>query len=290
MHTILIIGLMVFSLFSGQTFAQPVYAPGEPVTIPGTEISGWGQVAEVSGHFGLPAGAKAKVPAVLILHGDGIDGRGALYAKALQEAGIATLEITMFPRGGRPRAGIKATMPHAAAALKWLAAQPKVNGQRLGVMGWSWGGGMSMLMSSGLVQERLGKDVPKPAAFAPFYPLCTTWARNVVNPQHYFYDAQTRMSAAPMLIHVGTRDVYEEGERSCDEFVTIWPAEAREHVTVRHVQGATHGFDALEARQYDNDPFAHAGRGGIVNIIPNPEAAAEARQTVVSFFVKHLKP
>ena len=49
------IGLMVFSLFSGQAFAQPIDAPGEPVTIPGTEISGWGQVAEVSGHFGLPA-------------------------------------------------------------------------------------------------------------------------------------------------------------------------------------------------------------------------------------------
>jgi dienelactone hydrolase len=253
------------------------------------EITGWGKVDEVPARFGLPAGATAKVPAVLILHGDGIAARDALYAKALQEAGIATLQIMMFSQGSRPRAGIKATMPHAAAALKWLAAQPNVNGQRLGVMGWSWGGGMSMMMSSELVQERLGKDVPKPAAFAPFYPLCTTWARNVVNPQHYFYNVQTRMSTAPMLIHVGTRDVYEESERSCDEFVTIWPAEAREHVTVRHVQGATHGFDGLEARQYD-DPFAHAGRGGTVNVIPNPEAAADARQAVVSFFVKHLKP
>jgi hypothetical protein len=27
-----------------------------------------------------------------------------------------------------------------------------------------------------------------------------------------------------------------------------------------------------------------------VNIIPNPEAAADARKAVVSFFVKHLKP
>jgi dienelactone hydrolase len=69
----------------------------------------------------------------------------------------------------------------------------------------------------------------------------------------------------------------------------MWPAEAREHVTVRHVQDATHAFDSLESRQY-HDPVPHAGRAVTVNIIPNPEAAADARKAVVSFFVKHLKP
>ena len=289
MQTILLSGLMILSLFSGQVFAQTIHAPGDPVTFPGTEISGWGQVTEVSGHFGHPAASTSKVPAVLILHGDGIDVRGSFYAKALQESGIATLEITMFQPGQRPKAGIKATMPHAAAALKWLAAQPRVDGQRLGVMGWSWGGGMSMMMLSELIQERMGRDVPKPAAFAPFYPLCTTWARNVVNPQHYFFDAQKRMRAAPMLIQIGTLDVYEENVRSCEAFVAMWPETTREQVTVRHVQGATHGFDGPEARQY-YDRFAYAGRGGTVNTTPNPEAASEARQAVVSFFVKHLKP
>ena len=289
MHRILSIALMLFSLLSSQAFAQPVDAPGEPVSIPGTEILDWGKVAEVSGRFGLPAHSTATVPAVLILHGDGIDGRGAFYAKALQEAGIATLEITMFPLGGRPKAGWKATMPHAAAALKWLAAQPKVNRQRLGVMGFSWGGAMSVLISSELVQERLGKDVPKPAAFAPFYPVCATVIRSVLNPEHAFYNAQTQMRATPMLIQVGTRDDYDDGERPCDALIAMWPAAVREYETVRYLPGATHGFDAPKGRQYE-DPFAHAGRGGAVNIIPNPEAAADARQALVSFFVKYLKP
>lgn len=237
-------------------------APGEPVTIAGAEISGWGQVGEVPARFGRPAGSTPKVPAVLILHGSGgVDGRGAFYAKALQEAGIATLEITMFPPGGRPRAGTKATMPHAAAGLKWLAAQPNVNGQRLGVMGFSWGGSMSVLMSSELVQERLGKDIPKPAAFASFYPLCSNLALNLVNPQHPFYNAHTRMSASPMLIHAGTRDDYEEGERPCDALVAMWPAAAREHATVRYVEGATHGFDSQGPARQSYDQLAHAGRG-----------------------------
>ncbi len=85
---------------SSRGAAQPD-APGEPVTLPGAEISGWGQVGEVPARFGRPAGAPPKVPAVLILHGSGgVDGRGAFYAQALQDAGIATLEITMFRPGG----------------------------------------------------------------------------------------------------------------------------------------------------------------------------------------------
>ena len=291
MHTISMIGLMIFFLLSGQAFAQSFDAPGEPVTIPGAEISGWGQVGEVPARFGRPAGSPPNVPAVLILHGSGgVDGRGAFYAKALQEAGIATLEITMFPPGGRPQEGNQATMPHAAAALKWLATQPNVNGQRLGVMGYSWGGQMSVLMASELVQERLGKDVPKPAAFAPFYPVCNNMLRYLVNPQHPFYNAHTRMSAAPMLIHVGTRDDYEEGGRPCDALVAMWPAAAREHVTVLYVEGATHGFDSQKPGRQFYDELARARRGAMVSVIPSPKDAAEARQAVVSFFVKNLNP
>ena len=268
--------LVMSSLGAAQTDA-----PGEPVTIPGIKISGLGQVAEVPARFGLPAASKPKVPAVLILHGsNGVDGRGAFYAKALQKAGIATLEITMFPPRSKPKpAGSGVTMPHAAAALRWLAAQPKVNSERLGVMGFSYGGVMSVLMSSELVQERLGKDVPKPAAFAPFYPVCSGLAGFLANPKSRFYNAHMRMSATPMLIHVGTRDDFEKGERPCDAFVAMWPAAAREQVTVRYVKGGTHAFDAQTA-----------GTEFSVNVVPSPKDAEEARQAIVSFFVKNLNP
>ncbi len=291
MKTLVVLAVSLVSiLLSGQAFAQSVDAPGEPVTIPGIEISGLGQVGEVPARFGFPASSTSKVPAVLILHGAaGVDGRGAFYAKALQEVGIATLEITMFAPGGRPRGGPRENLPHAAAALNWLAAQPNINGQRLGVMGFSWGGILSLLMASELAQERMGKDVPKPVAFAPFYPTCSFTARMWMMPQNPLYNAHTRMSATPMLIHVGTRDDYEEGERACDAFIATWPEAAREHVTVRYVEGATHGFDVMKAQQF-YDATAHAGRGGMVSFIPSPTDAAEARQAIVRFFVKHLKP
>jgi uncharacterized protein len=265
-------------------------APGEPVTIPGTEISGWGQVGEVLGRFGRPASAPPRVPAVLILHGSGgVDGRGAFYAKALQEAGIATLEIPMFARGGRPGPSVHATMPHAAAALRWLAAQPNVNARRLGVIGFSWGGQMSVVMSSDMVQDRLGSDVPKPAAFVSLYPVCTNMKRFLVYDQHALYNVHTRMGAAPLLILVGTRDDYEDNERACDGFVAMLPPPAQQRTTLRYFDGATHGFDQEKPLQF-YDQNALARRGATINVIPSPKHAAEAREAVVSFFVKNLNP
>ena len=269
--------------------AQPE-APGETVAIPGAAYSTF-SVDEVRGRFGRPAGATGKVPAVLILHGSGgVDGRGAFHAKALQEAGIATLEITMFPRGGRPRAGTRATLPHAAAALKWLAARPDIHAERLGVMGFSWGGAMTVLMASELVQEHLGQDVPKAVAFAPFYPVCGGIARNFARPGYQFYGADKRMGTAPMLIHVGTRDDYETAERPCDALVATWPAAARERTTVRNLEGATHGFDSQSGSRPFFDENAHGGRGGMVNVVGSFRDAAEARDATVRFFLANLKP
>ena len=264
-------------------------APGEPVTIPGLEIAGWGKVDELQGRFGLPAGSP-KVPAVLILHGSGgVDGRGAGYARSLLEAGIATLEITMFPPGARPGPSVNLTMPHAAAALKWLAAQPNVNRERLGVMGFSWGGQMSVLMASEMVQERLGKDVPKPAAFASFYPVCTNMLRFLAYDKHPFYNAHTRMSASPLIIYVGTRDDNEDGDRRCDALVATFPAAARDHTTVHYIEGATHGFDSDTPREF-YDQAARGRRGAMVHVVPSPKDTAEAQKAIASFFGKHLKP
>lgn len=270
--------------------AAQTEAPGDSVTIPGTEISGWGQVGEVPARFGGPASRAAKLPGVLILHGSGgVDGRGAYYAKGLQGAGIATLEITMFARGGRPGAGVHETMPHAAAALRWLAAQPNVDARRLGVIGFSWGGQMSVMMSSEMVQDRLGSDVPKPAAFVSLYPVCTNMNRFLVYDQHALYNAHTRMDATPLLILVGTRDDYEDTERACDKFVAMLPPPAQQRTTLRYLEGATHGFDQVAPMQF-YDQNARARRGATINVVPSPKDAAEAREAVVSFFVKNLNP
>ncbi|MCP4229232.1 MAG: hypothetical protein GY771_03675, partial [bacterium] len=52
---------------------------------------------KVKGTLLIPKDVTKPYPAVIIVHGSGgIDGRGAFYAKGLNEAGIATFEIKMF--------------------------------------------------------------------------------------------------------------------------------------------------------------------------------------------------
>jgi dienelactone hydrolase len=279
--------------------AQPataqLEAPGKPVSIPGFEIPGLSQSGEVRGTFGLPPNAKPKVPVVLILHGSGgVDGRGAFYATALQKAGIATLEIVMFLRDVTPREGTRATMPHAVAALRWLATQPEVDTKRIGLMGFSWGGVMSVQMSSELVREKVGKDSPWPIAFAPLYPTCTLIilgqkAANV--KEHPLFGYWDSMSASPMLIHVGTRDDFEAGDRPCDPLVAEWSKQARDRTIVRYLDGATHGFDEPPR---PGRTFYHArgqgGRGGNVRVYPDREVAGAVQRAVVDFFIEHLTP
>jgi len=84
----------------------PAETPGDVVTFPGAVAEGYSAVSEVKGELELPeAKVGGKFPVVLVLQGSGgIDGRGEFYRKALNAAGIGTLEIFMFPRGNRPPA------------------------------------------------------------------------------------------------------------------------------------------------------------------------------------------
>lgn len=282
-----IAALIVASFLIGDKAGAQSRALGDSLTIPGVDLPGLGSVAKVTAVFGKPSGGKTPFPAVLILHGSGgVDGRGAFHAKALQEAGIATLEIEMFPRGGRPREGTASTLPHAAAALKWLAVHSEVDPKRIGVMGFSWGGVMTVTMASKLVQERLGSDVPVPIAFAPFYPTCTVMLRNTTNWRHPLFGWHVRMGESPMLIQLGTDDDYEVGDRACDPMVAAWPESTRSSTSIIYYDGATHGFDTQMPSTSFFDHFARGGKGGQVRFFPSPRDAEAARNVVVAFFGK----
>src|SRR5262249_33990756 len=94
----------------------------------GAVAEGYPKVAEVTGYLVFPTGeAKGQVPAVVILHGSGgIDGRGEFHAKALNEAGIATMEVFMFTSGNRPRDGSRSNFTHMYGALHYLANRSDV--------------------------------------------------------------------------------------------------------------------------------------------------------------------
>lgn len=227
-----------------------------------------------------------KLPAVVIVHGtSGVDSRGSYHAEALNDAGIATLELDMWsPRGlrgdagadGRP-SGVPETLPDAYGALSYLASRAEIDPQRIGITGFSWGGVVSMLTATVPYCEMyMGTSALRFAAHAPFYPVC--WGYNRI-PGYEFAE----LTGAPVFIQSGECDTYDAPD-SCEKLRQGLGEEARRHVQVTMYPGATHAFDRLEPAQTVTDPFSHLGRGGEVRIEPAPASAARARQEMVEFF------
>ena len=112
-----------------------------------------GQTIMIGARFQLPLGIRAKVPAVILLHGTGgVRYTGGYYAAALNRAGIATLEIDQWGGRGlpggpssRPR-NLTDNLPDVAGAYRLLAARPEIDANRIGLLGSSMGGIEALLM------------------------------------------------------------------------------------------------------------------------------------------------
>jgi dienelactone hydrolase len=232
--------------------------------------------------FRMPQDAARPTPAVVVVHGSaGVDSRGPAYARALNAAGVATLEIDMWAARGvkgaleRPRT-IQETLPDAFGAFRFLASDPAIDAARIGVMGFSWGGVVSMLTATRPYTVAALGEGARFAAHAPLYPVC--WLYNRV-PGFEFRD----FTGAPIFIQCGERDAYDlpdTGEKLVQSLAAIAPGLA----SIRTYADATHAFDRSEPAMTVTDPFSHLGQGGEVLFAPNPEAAAQARAATVAFF------
>ncbi|WP_337187990.1 dienelactone hydrolase family protein [Phenylobacterium sp.] len=224
-----------------------------------------------------------RVPAVVICHGsDGIDARGRFHAAALQAAGFATLELDMWSargvtRGaaGRPRTTPE-TLPDAFAALAFLARQPEVDPARIAIMGFSWGGVVSLLSATRRYADALAEPGTRFAAHAAFYPVL--WSYNRA-PGHELRG----LTGAPVLIHAGGADAYDTPEVCAGFLAGLDPAD-RAHVELAVHPGATHAFDRDMPAKTIHDPYAHNGKGGPVRFAFDPAAATAARARVVEVF------
>jgi dienelactone hydrolase len=238
------------------------------------------QKLTIGGQLRMPANEGEAIPAVVILHGSaGLDSRGALYARALNDAGIATLEIDMWGARGIAGGGQRPplptfTLPDAFGALNYLANTPRIDAQRIGVLGFSWGGVMSLLSADQSYTNNLGNGLQF-AAHVAHYPIC--WGYNVGIPGIMF----NNLTGAPVLIQVGSLDDYDEGGAPCQNLAASFP-----EVSVKVYPNAHHAWDRLQPPLTVQDPFSHLGAGGEVNIIPNPGKANQSTKTAVSLFSK----
>jgi dienelactone hydrolase len=156
------------------------------------------------------------VPAVLLMHG--FSSNKARMAdsvgRALQLRGIASLSVDL-PYHGERGAGRDSVPYHnplavvgawrlavreASAALEWLASAPEVDGDRLGVLGYSLGGFLALMTAA---EDRLVRAVALAAAGdLPETMPYASMIRRAVDPLR----AVRRLEGRPLLLVNGRRD------------------------------------------------------------------------------------
>ncbi len=256
---------------------------------------------------------KRNVPAVVILHGSaGVDFRGDFYASALNAVGIATLEIDMWEARhltgiGDSRPALPSnTYPDAFAALALLSAPGSgINPTRIGVLGFSWGGVISVASATGGVVQQVSVPYFGGVSFkahAANYPVC--YAYNSGPGTEFGSLAHNPLTGAPLMIQIGTKDDYDrpknsdgdgfgDGSLPCRVLIDrdttngLNDAEKR-RVEVVTYEGASHAWDRLMVPSSADDSFAHFHTGGRVNIEPSVDQAYQSRERVVRFFLRNL--
>ena len=267
----------------------------------------------IEGKLSLPAALVApwrcetgrharKMAAVVILHGSsGVDSRGDFYEAALNAEGIATLQIDMWQARGvtdpanRPAAPIL-TYPDAFNALAFLAARPDIDPDRIGVLGFSWGGVVSLAAAEQLYSGEFGGG-RRFAAHVANYPVC--WGANdtaipALNPPAQKGTQFLHLTGAPVLIQIGSLDGYDNGTAHCVALAASVNPSNGNVVSVNQYIGATHAWDRLMVPETVLDPFADEGsyfRTGILPTVvftPDVAQAYLSRDRVARFFFKNL--
>ena len=237
---------------------------------------------QVSAQLRVPKDLNTTIPAVVILHSSaGVDSTGAFYVNALNHSGIATLELDLWGArdldggsGNRPESP-QETLPDVFAALAYLAQHPNIDQDRIGVIGFSWGGILSLLTATEQYMSMTGLPY-RFAGHVAHYPLC--WIYNYV--PGFELD---NFTGAPMLIQTGDKDDYDLPE-SCPTLVNNLSEHDQSLVKLHVYKSAFHAWDRLEPKWVVNDPFSHLGQGGQVTLAPNIIAAYHSRNRVVAFF------
>ncbi|MDT8998304.1 dienelactone hydrolase family protein [Paucibacter sp. APW11] len=280
------------------------------ISFPSPNLAAPGTMLTIQGKLSVPRPTERhdstvrKLPAVLILHGSaGVDARGDFYEAALNAAGIVTLQIDMWQARGvsnlsqRPSAPIL-TYPDAFSALNFLAQQPGIDGSRVGVLGFSWGGLISLGAAERLYAGQFGGG-RKFKAHVAHYPVCYAWNNAAVlsalktTPAKFGVQWQ-QLTGAPVLIQIGSEDGYDNGSQPCEAMVSAVNPANGGVVTLNVYGGARHAWDRLQVPIVAPDPYADRGSyfaTGVVPsvaISPSVEQAYQARAEVLRFFSRRL--
>ena len=191
----------------------------------------------ITGELSLPKGAE-KVPAMVIAHGSGgvSDSREGRWAERFTDMGVAGFVVDSFnPRGIKDTGSDQSQLSPAAnvadalAALKLLATHPRIDPQRIGVIGFSRGGQVAIYTALEPIRRGVIDGDLKFAVHIPFYPPCNT-----------LYVSE-KVTGAPIRLELGGADDYTPASY-CGRYVEWFRSKGVAADSVTY-DGAYHMFD-----------------------------------------------
>ena len=240
-------GLLVTCIeTSAQSMPKDVATRTEIYAIPSLTISDQqfltgdanGKQVTVAGEFRIAQGS-GKLPVVVLMHGSSGVGAGMdPWVRHFNAMGISTFVIDGF--SGR---GLTAVGPNQALlgrlnfivdiyrSLEILGKHPRVDPDRIVLMGFSRGGQAALYASLERFHKLWNKSGAQFAAYIPFYPDCST-----------SYATDTETVARPIRIYHGTPDDYNPVS-SCKAYLARLQ-DAKRDVALTEYPDSAHGFDA----------------------------------------------
>jgi dienelactone hydrolase len=196
-----------------------------------------GRPVTVSGELRIAQGS-GRSPVVVLMHGSsGVGPAMEAWTHALNAMGISTFVIDGFT--GR---GLTAVGPNQAVlgrlnlivdiyrSLEILSVHPRVDPERIALMGFSRGGQAALFASLDRFNELWNKSGIRFAAYIPFYPDCST-----------SYVGDTEVADKPIRIFHGTPDDYNP-VASCKAYVARLQ-QAKRDVMLTEYPDSEHAFD-----------------------------------------------
>ncbi len=250
--------------------------------------------AFVEGILSVPTGMPSDQPrpAIILLHAGG----GwevpvtSQYAKVLNQAGFAVLELRLFRTEAERAPSRMGYLQNLYDALRFLGTRPDIKPDRVSVAGYSFGGILSLTSATAWAYERFGGGTgTKFAAHATFYPVCYGYAAfaKAGRPSAELpADLLRRWTGAPVRIFAAGKDDYDDHDpKVCEELVSLIPEPQRAVFSVTLYPDATHGWDQPSANFFEK--IACKGRGCMNHNVANSAVTAKSIADLAEFMSTH---
>ncbi|MEX3842281.1 dienelactone hydrolase family protein [Paraburkholderia sp. BR10882] len=203
-----------------------------------------GKPVTVAGELRLPRNGTDRLPLVILLHASGGIGSSITdWEEYFLSLGVATFVIDSFSGRGivntindQAQLGRLAQTEDAYRAIATLSKHPRIDPNRIMLMGFSRGGQNALYASLNRFQKMHAQPGTQFAAFVAFYPDCTST---------YLEDED--VVGKPVRIFQGTADNYNP-VAPCRAYVERLRTKLHDVQLTEYV-GASHFFDARALRQ-----------------------------------------